>query len=543
MTTRAALLGTLAALAACSDPPPDACDGVTTAALTPADRKLVGEAAPYLADGLLRGREDELVRSQRARRAAAWAAVARAVEPVPLAIAPTYPDAALPRWHTWYAKDDAKRVFSRAFRTLTPEAMRAHAPLSDATLDEAFAWNPTAVEELPTWPPERFEEYRASIDTPEEVAGIAGIDRVQYSPGAARHILASYPTILSCLGQPPPPPIADAPTPGPRRMVHETVALAACDSAFYGPYFVGDGESLTATATGARVRVRAGAAPTPDAFDCEDTTCTAAGPGPVWIELVATRTGTATLSVDYQEADPAWAPCLGSAFPLDAVITKADWRRADLGFQVPVFDTSGPALTAMFATGEPTWVPQGEADPGPSDIYTAQIPNGNHYRLAALHLMTKELDHWLWITLWWSPSPDTDFGADRPASLGGVWRHYKMCAVVAFDERDPDPAGGATDPSLGAALTAVHDGPAWCSNPFLENGVNNAGSSCIGCHQHGGTRIQAETILGDPAQFPLFGRAQIRNNFPTDYSWAIMTGDELGRMLADEVQYWTPPAP
>lgn len=541
---RALALGVTAALAACSDPPADTCDGVTSAALTAPDRKLVGEASPYPADGLLRGRTDELVRSQHARRAAAWAAVARAVEPVPYAIAPTYPQAALPRWHGWYGKDDLKRVFTHAFKTLTPEQMRARVRFPDGVLDQGFAWNPHAVEELPTWPPDRFEEYRASIDTAEEVAGVAGIDRVQYSPGAGRHLLSSYATILSCLGQPAPPAIADAPSPGPRRMLHEAIALAPCASAFYGPYFVGAGETLTATAHGAQVRVRLGGEPTADDFDCFDTTCTVSGPGPVWLELVApAAVASATLDLDYQEADPAWAACLDGAFPIDAVLVKADWRRAELGITVPVFDTSARALTAVMASPEPTWVPIGEADPGPSEIYSATLPNGNKYRLAGLHLMTKELDHWLWITLWWSPDPDTDFGADRPASLGGVWRNYKMCTVVAFDERDPDPRGGATQPSLGDALAAVHGAPSWCSNPMIENGARNAASSCIGCHQHGGVVIPPETILSDETRFPHTGRTQVRNNFPTDYSYAVMSGDQVGATLRDEVEYWTPPPP
>ena len=543
MIRGAVAIGLWAALAACSDPPHDVCEGVTSAALTAADRKLVGQASAYPADGMLRERDAELVRSQRARREVAWAAVARAVEPVAFAIAPTVPDATLPRWHTWYGKDDLKRMFTRTFRGLTPDQMRARAPFTDVALDDAFAWNPHAVEELPTWPPQRFEDYRAAIDTPEKASGVAGIDRVQYSPGASRHLMRSYPAILGCLGQPAPPAIADAPTPGPRRMLRETVALATCGSARFGPYFVGAGETLTATVDGAELRVRAGAEPTVDAYDCFGASCTAAGPGPVWIELVGSRAGDAILTIDYQEADPAWAACLDGAFPLDAVIVKADWRRAELGITVPIFDTSAATLTALRASPEPTWTPIGEANPGPADIYSAQLPNGNRYRLSALHLMTKELDHWLWVTLWWSTTPDDDFGADRPAALAtGPWRNYKMCAVVAFDERDPDPRGGATG-TLGAALAAAHDAPSWCSNPFLENGANNATSSCVGCHQHGGTVITPENILGDGAQFPRTGRTQVRNNFPTDYSWAVMTGDELGRLFADEVQYWTPPDP
>lgn len=533
-----------ALVAGCSDPPPPgACEdlGETAQALAVADRKLVGRASAYPADAMLRGREDELHRSIAARRAAAWAAVVRAIEPVPFDIAPTtIPGATLPRWHTWYGRDDVRRVFANAFRRLTPDEMRARAPLPDALLDAAFAWNPTALDELPTWTPERFEEYRASIDTPEEVAGVGGIDRSQYSPGAARHVMRSYATAMACLGQPSPAPFLDAPTAGPRRMAREVFTGAGCGLRTFGPYHVGEGETLIATAEGAaEVRVRRGAEPTLDVYDCAGASCTVAGPGPVFVGVFTAAAGEAAVNVDYQEADPAWAACLDGQFPLDAVIVKADWRRAELGFQVPVFDTSAAALRQ--ARAATTWTPIAEADPGPGSIYSATLPNGAKYRLAGLHLMTKELDHWLWITLWWSPDPDTDFGADRPAAAAiGPWRHYKMNVSVAFDEGARDPAAGIADAGLAGALAAMHEDASWSSNPMIELGEGNARTNCVGCHQHGGTGLTSEAILADDARFPDFGRAQVRNNFPTDYTWQVLSGDRLGRLMADEVEYWTP---
>jgi hypothetical protein len=172
--------------------------------------------------------------------------------------------------------------------------------------------------------------------------------------------------------------------------------------------------------------------------------------------------------------------------------------------------------------------------------------SGNVYRLSGLHLMTRELDHWLWITLWWSPEPDGDFGADRPAAidaLGGPWGSYKMCAVAAFHEGDPDPGGGyqADHPELAAALAAVHageGGPSWCSNPYLELGHGNAATNCVGCHQHGGTQLGSEAILSEGTTFPEHGRLQVRNNFPVDYLWSTDRGDQVAAMLRDEVEYW-----
>jgi hypothetical protein len=531
------------AATACGDPPRDVCEGVVTSELSLPDRKLVGAAAAYPADGMLRGRDDELARSQGARRAVAWAALARVLEPVPFAIDPDAAGAPaeLPRWHTWYGVEDLRRLFEHLFTGLTPDQRRARAPFTDVALDGAFAWNPTAIDGLASWPPDRWQAYLDAIEGADEVAGVGGIDRVQYSPGAARHMLASYAPIVGCEGAPPPPEVTDAPSAGPRRMLRETFTLAACAERRFGPFFVGEGETLLARVEGAgRVRID----------DCEGESCEATGPRAVTVAVVGDGDrGNAILTIDYQEADPAWAPCLASPFPLDAAVVKADWRRAELGFDVPVFDTSAAGMAAALASGgDQAWVATGAADPGAEAIYTVALPTGSRYRLAGMHLMTKELDHWLWVTMWWSPDPDHDFGADRPAAitaLGGPWRNYKMCVVTAFREGDEDPRGGASAASLAESLAAVHagaGGPTWCSNPMIELGHGNAASSCVGCHQHGGVAaLRSEDILADDVRFPDNGRAQVRNNFVDDYTWAITAGDRLGRLFADEVEYWSPP--
>jgi len=240
--------------------------------------------------------------------------------------------------------------------------------------------------------------------------------------------------------------------------------------------------------------------------------------------------------------------CLSGAFPASASIVKASWRRAGIGTSLPVFDTSAEALERRLAPdGKLSWAePDGQADPGPEEIYTLRLPNGNLFRLAALHIMTKELDHWFWTTLWWSPEPDTDFGADRPAASDSPWDHYKLCSVVAFDEGDPDPSGGFADdlPSLGASLAATHDpdgGRTWCSNPYLEEGDGNAASNCVGCHQHAGTGLRSEDILTDAERFPDHGRRLVRAAFPSDYVFGVSVGDDLGAMYRETEDHYRSP--
>jgi hypothetical protein len=81
-----------------------------------------------------------------------------------------------------------------------------------------------------------------------------------------------------------------------------------------------------------------------------------------------------------------------------------------------------------------------------------------------------------------------------------------------------------------------HGEPSWCSNPYLEQGTGNAGTNCIGCHQHGGTGLLPEDILAGAHH----GTPRVRNNFFTDYLWAIKggRGEELSAIVQAELDYW-----
>lgn len=545
------LLAASLALVACGSPPepePEVCAaGTQQAALTPVDRKILGDAAAYPADGELRGEEASLHASQRQRREVAWATVAKVLSGVP--IDETLPNVrgvpAIARWQTWYDLDDVRRVFHRAYGELSLEQKEQRGPIPEAALDEAFDWNVSAVEELPSWPAERYAEYLAAVEDASELAGLGGLSRVAYSPAAARHLASSYAQVLACRDDGVPEAHEQGP-PSRLRLARTPIELDGCQATQAGTFAILADESLEAVleeGEGATLRMVA------EDRSCEagaGERCAIEGPATVTVAIEAGVEGLSSqLEITRLSAHPAWAACLDGPFPLEAAVIKADYRRADLEIELPAYSTDAAALSARLS-GDASWeVPDSFADPGPDEILTLTLPNGTHYRLAALHVMTKELDHWLWITLWWSPDPDEDFGADRPASireLGGPWSHYKMCVVTAFDEADPSPGGGleASHPSLAAALAAVNAGPgapSWCSNPYLEAGHGNAATNCIGCHQHGGTSLLSEQIL----TFPERGRSAARNNFPTDYSWAVDAGDRLGQLFADEELYWLGP--
>ena len=530
-------------VAACSSPPSeDLCEvDTTTAAVEVQDRKVIGAGAEYDADGTLRGRDDELRRSQKSRREVAWRIVDKVLTPVPLAEV----SAQIPAWQTWYGKDDLDRLFKHLYAGLGPDGRKARARFADDALDDAFGWNVTSVEELESWPVERWLGYLGQLDDPEVIASVGGLAPIAYSPSAARHVLASYPEILSCLRGGVPPAFVDTPGEATRQVVRAPVALARCTDRSFGPYFVAGDETLSAVLvaaeTHAQVTVRG-----EGGILCNTaagTPCEAPGPGTFYVDVSAeTEAVDGVLDIRYGASTPPWAACLQGAFPLDSVVVKASWRRAQFGLRLPTYETSAPWLSWLLDPDNLADWGSGEdqADPGPEQIYTQRTPGGNTYRLAAMHIMTKELDHWTWITVWWSREPDTDFGADRPAGLDGVWRNYKMCVATAYDEGDPDPTGGFAG-TLGAALAATHGGvgaPSWCSNPYLELGEGNADTNCIGCHQHGLTGAVVQDILADADSFPAHGKTLLRNNFPSDYSWAVDAGDRLGGMFANVVDYY-----
>ncbi|MBX3159286.1 MAG: PPC domain-containing protein [Deltaproteobacteria bacterium] len=522
--------------------------GVATSAATLEDRRAIGVAPAYVPDLSLAARDAELGASMAARRAAAWQVVERVLAPVPLGdprLADNFggEQPRLPAWHAWYARDDFDRTFKHLYRGLGADGREARAPI-DA--EAGFAWNAQALDEVPEWPEQRYLDYLATISTQEIVDGVGGVARVGYSPGAMGHLLESYARLHRCRLDPVPEPFVPDAMREPVAVTEtRTVELGACGWRVLGPFQAGAGEvRVTSRGDGdADIYVRRGAVPETDAFDCRsdgdasDEACSLDGGGPVYVAVFAAEGARVSVDVAYLASDVAQPACLGGPMPRDAVLVKAEWRRRFDGEMLPAYDTSAARMAQRLA-GEATWEPDGEADPAPADIYTVQTSNGSRFRMPALHVMSKELDHWMWITLWYSTTPDADFGADRPASLAGPWRNYKMCVATDFVERDEDPRGGAAG-TLGEAIAATHGGvgaPTWCSNPYLEQGRGNAGTNCIGCHQHGGTALAPEAIL----ELAHHGATRQRNNFFTDYLWVIQggMGEDLSAIVQAEVDFW-----
>ncbi len=255
-----------------------------------------------------------------------------------------------------------------------------------------------------------------------------------------------------------------------------------------------------------------------------------------------------TLTTAWDSPPPSntqFSPCIPE-FPSSAVMVKASWALIASGspsMSAPATDSA--AVAAVIGSGK--WPVSAQAPVTPASIYAVQTTSGQTFGLRSIHFSTKDTREWIWISLWWSPTPNVDFGADRPQSIarfnGGVWTNYKMCVTTSFTEKDPAPwhsfEGG--QPTLAAALRAGYEAIAqqagvppydkvtsWCSNPNIETQTGNARTNCIGCHQYASAwnpATHAQTIFQQTLQadnaFPQFGRSARRSNFPADFSWSF----------------------
>lgn len=535
-------------LSACERDEPALCEVVIEPSSLP-DRHLIGVAEEYVADPTIAARQQELAGSQRARREVAWSVIARVLAPTTLQIGDD--THTTPAFRTYYDRDDFARTFNHLYEGLTPEDRVLRTPFSASEVNAALAWNVASLRDAEGWDDARWLAYLDALDTLPERDAVGGIRRMQMSPGLVRHLAASYPEVVRCLEEGRPPAFIDRM--GATRAITRTpIALPTCTAQLLGPYFAGSTEhvraTLSETAGSGRIELLRGASPTALTSVCEARdACEVDGPGAFFVRVTGGTEGIeAELEVSAEDATEAPAGCLAGAFPPDALSIAAEWRRVDPALPLRAYDTSAAGLQRHLDANA-TW---GEGDmlidPSAEDIYTVDTSAGTRFRLVAFHIRAREVDQWVNITVFWSPRPEEDFGADRPAAirdLGGPWSNYAMCATTELTELDPDPYGGfATDaPSLGEALAVVHEGvggPTWCSNPFIDAAPGLARGNCIGCHQHAMGGLRAGEIALDPERFPNGARLGYRNNAPADGFWGLDAGDDLATVMRDAVLYF-----
>lgn len=123
----------------------------------------------------------------------------------------------------------------------------------------------------------------------------------------------------------------------------------------------------------------------------------------------------------------------------------------------------------------------------PHDAFTITTKDQSEWQLVAMHLAVKNMEHWLWISLWWTPT----INPEVPEDLAFL-RQYQMCFV---DTRAP-----------------------WeeqrCSNPFLEKGQGMAATNCVGCHQF---------ASADSAKMNSLANSRLTTQSTYDYMWTLLT--------------------
>jgi len=230
-----------------------------------------------------------------------------------------------------------------------------------------------------------------------------------------------------------------------------------------------------------------------------------------------------------------YALSMDSEMPSDAIMIKVTWSQVynapsntPQGFDyikqnyVDVSAVMGPKLNEGPA-GQ--WVklpgfgaggfPGGSME-GDAAGFHVTDDQGREWALMGMHVASKSLRTWQWITFF--PAPSYSWRADKPDL--GPWQlyHYQMATVSDFQEQDPKPwsayegTGSAHYDAQAAAIKAVAqamNGVQWCANPYIE--TNMARTNCIGCHQ------------GSPRDFLATTLTKQRSRNVGDFSFSIAT--------------------
>lgn len=223
----------------------------------------------------------------------------------------------------------------------------------------------------------------------------------------------------------------------------------------------------------------------------------------------------------------AYKSCFPSTLPSSSILVKTNWLNSEAGFRK--YATDSESLKTIMSNENMSWDNLKQSSETPANIVKATM-SGKTFVLGGMHIVSREFEDWIWVSAWWSDSPDSDFGEDRPdeiQKLGAPWNQYKICAVSSYVQNASELEELAkTYPSLAEAYKSVlnDSGASWCSNPYIERGVNNQKTNCIGCHQFAGTDVSQAEIISDSLRFPHFGNLKQREDFPSDYIWSATQG-------------------
>lgn len=231
--------------------------------------------------------------------------------------------------------------------------------------------------------------------------------------------------------------------------------------------------------------------------------------------------------------------CLFPPFPDGTAAVKAMWRTNSS--PIPVYDTDPDAFAEHLAQG--TWVSAASVKATKGEILTAETyvsttKKTSPRQLVGLHISAKNSGAWSWVSLWWHPRAELDFGSDRPqgppwiANNGAksIWSNYKMCITLDYDDHgliDLDPLDSNLS-SLVANLQLMQGemAPAsQCSNPYLESFAGGVQSNCLGCHQQAAFHASKHGLKNH--------LADLKSPLQADFLWSM---DSLSNSFANLIQ-------
>lgn len=242
-------------------------------------------------------------------------------------------------------------------------------------------------------------------------------------------------------------------------------------------------------------------------------------------------------------------------FPSDSIVIKASWRRVPKEGEdsFVLWDSPTPSIQNCVAGCTRTIKVHPSTEKcqlsaaviGTSCFYNIPVTDknirlfdsseikvfvGDVWVLVALHVITKEVPDWTWSTFWWHDKPELgSFGFDRPLSVRGFWRNYRMDTTLSMDT--PWEQRLFQDNSFTGIDTC---GQTWKTpskakiifNPYLEGAVQGVlhmeYSNCMNCH----SRSTFETPVGDNSGIPWRGFLSptspcFSSKMRLDYLWSL----------------------
>ena len=232
--------------------------------------------------------------------------------------------------------------------------------------------------------------------------------------------------------------------------------------------------------------------------------------------------------------------CSDLSLPDQSVFLKTAWRRSEDGFTLEFFPTDVDSLRQQWQ--EEHWTADSKGEPQFDETFAIRTQSGLKFHLVAMHATLKVAGQWFWSSIWLGRDPAKDFSAEQPEQWLKPWISYRMCSVYGLHaplrEQSIESSWPADLIRIAQELQTLAE-PNWCSNPYLEPGINNQKTNCSGCHQFAGLNWnQQEFKRRLTTDLPSLIQPSPVNG-PSDFIWSLFVGPEpLIFPIMDSLEYF-----